>query len=197
MPNVMQRTNSAIGREASGDLGWNPSEPHFLKDIAMQTLLSFHARDDQAKRDSIPYSTEALRQDLDRVRTAWAKCQRRRRRDAIYRYLNAVFELVAWWAAEGREVERARRALRSRLLDISEREDPFAAIIRCTADPRRVDKRTRSKWSRLMRYAALCKDEMEPLGKFVKRKGGINACVARYSKHVAKTKARRGSSDLV
>jgi hypothetical protein len=26
-----------------------------------------------------------------------------------------------------------RRALRTRLLDVSEREDPFAAIIRCTA----------------------------------------------------------------
>jgi hypothetical protein len=37
---------------------------------------------------------------------------------------------------------------------VSDREDPFAAIIRCTADPAKADKRTRSKWSRVMRYAS-------------------------------------------
>jgi hypothetical protein len=36
------------------------------------------------------------------------------------------------------------------------------------------DKRTRSKWSRVLRYAALQKDDKEPLAKFIKRKGGIN-----------------------
>ena len=131
------------------------------------------------KPEPIPYSTEALRQDLDRVRSAWAKCQRRRRRDAIYTYLSAVYDLVTWWAAEGRAVERARRALRSRLLDVPEREDPFAAIIRCTADPVRVDTRTRSKWSRVMRYATAIKDQAEPLQQFVQRKGGINKCASR------------------
>ena len=80
----------------------------------MQTLLL--ADNQRPKPEPIPYSTKALRQDLDRVRNAWAKCQRRRRRDAIYTYLSAVYELVTWWAAEGRDVERARRALRSRLL---------------------------------------------------------------------------------
>jgi hypothetical protein len=39
-------------------------------------------------------------------------------------------------------------------LGVSEREDAFAAIIRRTADPAKADKRTRSKWSRVMRCAA-------------------------------------------
>jgi hypothetical protein len=56
-------------------------------------------------------------------------------RDAIYAYLNAVYRLIAWWAAEGREVHRARRALRLQRLEVSDREDPFGAVIRCTADP--------------------------------------------------------------
>ena len=85
-----------------------------------------------------------------------------RQRDAIYGYLTAVYDLVIWWAAEQRDVERARRALCSRRLDVREREDPFAAIIRCTADPARVDERTRSKWSRVMRYATAVKDQDEP-----------------------------------
>jgi hypothetical protein len=63
----------------------------------------------------------ALRQDLQRVRDAWAECQATRDRNAIYGYLNAVYGLVAVWAAEGRDVERARRALRLQRLEISER----------------------------------------------------------------------------
>jgi hypothetical protein len=30
-----------------------------------------------------------------------------------------------------------------------DQEEPFAAIIRCTADPAKVDKRTRSKWNEM------------------------------------------------
>jgi hypothetical protein len=122
-----------------------------------------------------------MRQDVDRVRYMWVKCQRRRRRDAIYGYLTAVYNLVTWWTAEGRAAERAWRALRSRRLDVPEREDPFAAIIRCTADPDRVDKRTRSKWSRVMQYVTAVKDQAEPFQTFVERKGGINMCASRYT----------------
>jgi hypothetical protein len=98
-------------------------------------------------KETIPYSSAALRQDLERLRGIWEDCQARRDRNAIYAYLTAVYGLVAWWAAEGRDLDRARRALRLQRLDVSEREGPFAAIIRCTADPAKADKRTRSKWS--------------------------------------------------
>jgi hypothetical protein len=77
------------------------------------------------------------------------------------------------WAAEGRAADRARRALRLQRLDVSEREDPFAAIIRCTADTAKADKRTKSKWSRAMRCAAGYKPDSEPLDQFGRRKGGI------------------------
>ena len=74
--------------------------------------------------------------------------QASRDRNAIPGYLNAVYGLVAWWTAEGREIDRARRALSLQRLAVSDREDPFAAIIRCTADPAKADKRTRSAHSR-------------------------------------------------
>ena len=97
--------------------------------------------------------------------------------------LTAVHGLVAWWAADGRDVEaRARRALRLQRLAVSDREDPFAAIIRCTTDPAKADKRTRSKWSRLMRYAVAYKPDSEAFDQFIRRKGGINACVARFGR---------------
>jgi hypothetical protein len=98
---------------------------------------------------------------------------------------------VAWWTAEGQETERSRRALRSQCLDASNREDPFAAVIRCTADPAKADKRTRSKWSRVLRYGAAYKPNSESLDWFIKRKGGINACAARFSRRL-KRRAKRG-----
>jgi hypothetical protein len=78
-----------------------------------------------------------------------------------------------------------------RRLDVSEREDPFASIIRCTADPAKADKRTRSKWSRVMRYAAAYKADTEPLDQFIRRKGGINACAARFSRSLGRAAATR------
>jgi hypothetical protein len=120
--------------------------------------------------------------------------QASRDRNAIYAYLTAVYGLVAVWAAEGQEVDRARRALRSCRLEISDREDPFAAVIRCTADPEKADQRTRSKWSRVMRYAAVYKLDSEPLDLFIKRKGGINECAARFIRCLGRGTATKGVS---
>jgi hypothetical protein len=72
----------------------------------------------------------------------------------------------------------------------SDHDEPFAAIIRCTSDPGKVDKRTRSKWSRVLRYAAQYKPSSEPLATFIQRKGGINKCAARF----ARCLGRRGQS---
>jgi hypothetical protein len=137
-------------------------------------------------QDHVPYTGEALRQDLLRVRNAWEESQASRDRDAIYGYLTAVFNLVAWWTAEHRALERAHKALRLQRLCPFDDEEPFAAVIRCTADPAKVDKRTRSKWSRALRYALACKPTTETLEQFIKRKGGINKCASRFAKRLGK-----------
>jgi hypothetical protein len=116
------------------------------------------------------------------VRNAWEACQASRDRNAIYGYLGAVFDLVIWWAAEDRAISRARWALRLQGVNLPNADEPFAAIILCTSDPGKVDKRTRSKWSRVMRYAAEYKTNAEPLAAFVRRKGGINKCAERFSR---------------
>jgi hypothetical protein len=146
---------------------------------------------DHPSKELIPYSSAALRQDLHRVRNVWLKCQARRGRNAIYTYLNAVYSLVAWWAAEGREIDRARRALCLMRLDPAACRDPFAAIILCIADQAKADKRTRSKWSRVLRYAAVYKSDSEPLGTFIRRKGGINECAARFTRRLGRRKTTR------
>jgi hypothetical protein len=133
-------------------------------------------------QDEVPYTAQAMRQDLTRVQIAWDECQSSRDRNAIYGYLAVVFDLVMWWAAEDRAISRARWTLRLQGVDLSTNDEPFAAVILCTADRKKVDKRTRSKWSRVLRYAAEYKTGAEPLATFVLRKGGINKCAARFTR---------------
>ena len=136
----------------------------------------------KSTQDPIPYSREALKQDLFRVRTSWEYCQANRDRNAIYGYLSAVFDLVMWWKAEDRAISRARWALRLQGADLPTTDEPFAMVILCTADRQKVDKRTRSKWSRVLRYAAEYKTKnAEPLATFIQRKGGLNKCAARFT----------------
>jgi hypothetical protein len=132
-------------------------------------------------RNDIPYTDQALRQDLLRLQNAWEDAQGSRDRDAIYIYLAAVFDLVAWWAAEDCAIERADNALRLRRIIPTDHDEPFAAIIRCTSDPSKVDKRTRSKWARVLKQALGQKTPSEPLVRFIKRKGGINECAAKFA----------------
>jgi hypothetical protein len=150
-------------------------------------------REERLTTIAIPYAKQSLERDLERVQQAWDDSQADRRRDAIYGYLRAVYDLVAWWSAERCEVDRARQGLRLRGLRPLPREDFYAAMIRCTADPARADKRTRSKWSRVLRYVKMQKDETEPLAEFVKRKGGVNECVARYGRCLRRLAASRRS----
>lgn len=137
-------------------------------------------------RSDVEYTTQALKRDLLRVRNAWENCQASRERNAIYGYLTAVFDLVAWWATENRALERAHKALRLKSMCPFDGEEPFAAIIRCTGDSTKVDKRTRSKWSRVLRYALRCNFNSEPLDQFIKRKGGINCCASRFAKRLGR-----------
>jgi hypothetical protein len=140
--------------------------------------------------DDVPYTTQALRQDLLRLQTAWDDCQASRARDAIYGYLSAVFDLVAWWMVENRALERAYQSQRLQSMCPFDAEEPFAAVIRCTVDPTKVDKRTRSKWSRVLRYALAYKSHAEPLDQFIKRKGGINACASRFGQCLGRREGR-------
>ena len=137
-------------------------------------------------RDTVPFSTEAMRASLLRLEDEWEMVEASHDRDAIYEYLTAVFELVVWWAQEGRAVERAHRALHLRGHNSAREPEPFAAVILCTSDPEKVDDRTRSKWSRVLRYAAEFKDLDKSLRDFVKSRGGINECAARFSRRLGR-----------
>ena len=136
----------------------------------------------------IPFSTEAMRANLLRLQNEWETYETTRDRDAVYGYLSVVFETVMAWTLEGRAVNRASRALHLRGYNPAREPEPFAASVLCTADHDKVDDRTRSKWSRVLRYAAEFKDPNEPLRDFVGRKGGLNKCAARFARRLGRYK---------
>jgi hypothetical protein len=129
----------------------------------------------------IGYSNNALVHDLDRVHERWLSFQASKDRDSVYKFLKAVFELVQWWSVESQATKRARIALEEMGIKVPEEVEPFTAVIIATAYPDNVDRRTVSKWSRVLRYAAKFKRQTEGLTDFIKRRGGLNACASRYA----------------
>ena len=140
---------------------------------------------------NVPFSVEALKANLERLRDEWDDYRSARDRDGIYCYLSAVFELVSWWSHERKAKEYAKQALRLQRPQAPKIADPFAAIIFCTTDAEKVDFKTRSKWTRLLRYAHVFKDPGETLIDFVRRRGGINKVTARYVRYFGR-RARTG-----
>lgn len=135
----------------------------------------------------VPLSDAALNETLARLNGEWDDVQSTRDRDAIYGYLTAVFEVGTWWMQAHKGTEYAGRTLRlSGHSAHAESPEPFAALILCTADGDKVDYRTRSKWSRVLRYAAEFKRWDETLTAFVKRKGGINKCASRFARRLGR-----------
>jgi hypothetical protein len=143
-----------------------------------------------------PARTQA---DLDRVvladvRTEWVDFQSSRDRDAIYAYLHQVYMQVNWWSKNPKEKEAELKAFRDANPSVNLPTDEYAAVIMCTADPKRVDAKTRSKWSRVLRYAAEFKPDKELQRHFLQRKGGINKCAARYTRHLGRNSKAKAIS---
>lgn len=137
--------------------------------------------------DRVAFTDKALKVNLERLKSAWDDYQSSRDRDGVYGYLSAVFELVTWWARYDIAKEYARRAMcLTAGQPVDHVPEPFAAIILCTADPAKVDYRTRSKWSRALRYSARFKARKETLTGFMKRRGGINRCALRFARRLGR-----------
>jgi hypothetical protein len=123
-----------------------------------------------------------IEQGLGEVRKAWQEYQATNGRGAVYIYLEAVFALVRRWQDLNFAGRNARAVLRLQKVAAQVRPEPFGILIFCTADPKVVDAKTRSKWSRVLRFARKRKRATQPLTEFIKSNGGINACARRYTR---------------
>jgi hypothetical protein len=120
--------------------------------------------------------------ELAEIRRAWRPYQSHNSRDAVYTYLSKVFAVVTRWQRLDCALKNARAALRLQTDAPQMKPEPFATVIFCTADPEVVDAKTRSKWSRVLRYAARAKPPGQRLTDFVKSNGGVNECARKFAR---------------
>ena len=124
----------------------------------------------------------SIETELARVRGAWARYRATNSRDAVYGYLESVFALVTRWQRINYAVKNSRAALRLQHDAPQMKPEPFGIVIFCTSDPDVVDPKTRSKFSRVLRYAARTKPAGQRLTDFVKSNGGVNECARKFAR---------------
>ena len=124
----------------------------------------------------------SIEAELAEIRRAWERYRSTNSRDAIYIYLTAVFGIVARWRRLNGAVKNSRTALRLQAGAAQMKPEPFGIVIFCTADREIADAKIRSKWSRVLRYAARKKPAYQRLADFVKSNGGLNECARRFTR---------------
>ena len=135
------------------------------------------------RRQESPLKKSRLSSELETLRAVSKRTFSSGNRMAVHRFLGAIFNQVSVWEAEDRLEEGLYRLLDSLKAPVPLRiGEAFAVAIYCIAP--HVEKKSRSKWARVLRFAALTKPSNEPLRVFIKRKGGINACASRYAECV-------------
>ncbi len=126
--------------------------------------------------------SSAVKSDLTKARIAWVRYQSTRQRDAVYEYLSVIFDIVQRWRNLGRSKACSLKVISlTKCGDKMRSREPFGVIIRCTSDTRVMDAKTRSKWSRALRYACEFKPDGQSLAQFIRSKGGINECAGLWS----------------
>jgi hypothetical protein len=135
------------------------------------------------ERQALPLKRSRLSRELETIRAISKRAFSSGNRMAVHRFLGAIYDQVAVWEVEDRLEEGLYRLLDTLKVPVPLRiGEAFAVAIYCTAP--HVDKKSRSKWARALRYAAATKPNNESIRKFFKRKGGINACASRFAQYV-------------
>ena len=102
-------------------------------------------------------------------------------RDAVYFYLQAVFAVVTRWQQLNCAIKNSRAARRLQADAPQMKPEPFGIIIFCTADLEIADAKTRSKWSRVLRYVRKTKLANQRLRDFIKSNGDLNECARQFA----------------
>jgi hypothetical protein len=136
-------TNPPIRRRILGQVSqYPPVKEGFVKNTISRPTLN-------------PVSS--IGAELAELRNAWARYRSINDRDAVYVYLASVFGIVTRWRRRNCAVKNSRTALRLQAGAAQMKPEPFGIVIFCTADQEIADAKTRSKWSRVLRYARKAK----------------------------------------
>ena len=147
-----KQTNQTVQRKIVG-----PLSPHAIRRISIaKPKLT-------AKPD--------IDTELAEIRRAWRAYQTHNSRDAVYTYLSKVFAVVTRWQRLDCALKNARAVLRVQANVSQMKSEPFAIVIFCTSDVDVINAKTRSKWSRVLRYVRKTKPSEVRLIEFIKSKG--------------------------
>jgi hypothetical protein len=146
-------------------------------------------------------SNQQLRQTIDGLRRLERKCFASRSRFAFYDYLAAVFELYV----QLRRTKQAKKAagLIAKLFQLRspKHTHPIRAIIDATSS---ADLKTKSRWTRALRYAWRERKSWTDLRSFLRENGGPAGCepdllrpIRRQDIRAASSTVAPGQADLI
>jgi hypothetical protein len=125
--------------------------------------------------------TLALDHDLMNLEMIWEKVRSTRRRDAIYEYLIAVFNIVRRWRRRGRRKTLLRHAQAFACVKEDMKAEIYSVMVKATTYG---DVKTISKLTRVLRYCDTFIEKREELREFIRKSGGLNGCAASFTKNL-------------
>jgi hypothetical protein len=134
---------------------------------------------------ALDYTSEDLRVDVERAQQAWKKYRNSRRRNAIYKFLQTIFEIVAVWQ-QVKNVEGIFQRVPHWTSNSKPAKEPYTPLLTAAAHPKKIDRRTLCKWASIMIYADYYKSPAVSLARFVRKRNGINACAALYTRRLGR-----------
>ena len=114
---------------------------------------------------------------IRKARKAWNEYQANSgySRDAVYGYLEVVFNIIQGWKREGVADEHTLKALKQHDFPIKMKADPFGRLIYCSTGTWDNPK-MRSKWANVMQWVAKHNKKARSFTEFVTKNGGLNKC---------------------
>ena len=112
---------------------------------------------------------------IAKAKKAWATYQENSKynKNAVYGYLQVVFDLVQQWEKRGMAEKYSLKALKQHEWTIRMKADPYARVICCSSD---AEPKIRSKWANIMQWVAEHNKKARSFTEFVTKNGGLNKC---------------------
>ena len=130
-------------------------------------------------RQEIPLNSDRqLRKIIEDLRELERKCFASRSRFAFYEYLAAVFELYVRLRRRNQAKPSAQRIAKLLGLRTGKRVHPIRVIIDATST---ADIKTRSRWTRALKYAWHERKASKDLRTFLRENGGPAGCADQFA----------------
>jgi hypothetical protein len=119
---------------------------------------------------------DLVRAGIAKARKAWDEYLENSKynKNAVYGYLQVVFDLVQQWEKKGVADKYSLEALKQHDVPIRMKADPYARVICCSSD---AEPKKRSKWAIIMQWVAENNKKERSFTEFVTKNGRLNKCV--------------------